>query len=115
MSFCLVQGKLIPAVFGHVFSELTTDITGLLEQQILSSDFNQVSEWLQCDRVVGTCDVASQLGGVQLDKDLRALTTYLSSHTSWPVRDKFSRLMQISTLLTLETVSLMCIASTYVD
>jgi len=47
-----------------------------------------------------------QLGGVQLDKDLRVLTGYLSSHTSWPVRDKFARLMQISTLLTLETVRL---------
>lgn len=81
-----VKGKLIPSVFDHVFSELTTDITGLLEQQILSCEFNQ-------------------LGGVQLDKDLRALTGYLSSCTNWPVRDKFSRLMQIATLLTLETVN----------
>ena len=30
---------------------------------------------------------------------------FLSSLTSWPVRDKFARLMQIATLLTLETVS----------
>lgn len=42
-SFLSIQGKLIPAVFGHVFSELTTDISGLVEQQILSSEFNQVS------------------------------------------------------------------------
>lgn len=46
VTFLSIQGKLIPAVFGHVFSELTTDITGLLEQQILSSEFNQVSAWL---------------------------------------------------------------------
>ena len=54
-----------------------------------------------------SCAPLSQLGGVQLDKDLRALTGYLSSCTHWPVRDKFSRLMQIATLLTLETVSLL--------
>lgn len=41
------QDKLIPAVFGHVFSELTTDIAGLLEQQILSSEFNQVSHHVE--------------------------------------------------------------------
>lgn len=105
-----MQGQLIPCVFGHVFSELTTDITGLLEQQILSCEFNQVHIntsgtgplSCMCSHVIPL----SQLGGVQLDKDLRALTGYFSSCTNWPVRDKFSRLMQIATLLTMETVSL---------
>lgn len=81
-----IKVKLIPAVFEHVFSELTTELAVLLEQQILSCQFNQ-------------------LGGVQLDKDLRSFTSYLSSLTSWPVRDRFTRLMQIATLLTLETVN----------
>jgi hypothetical protein len=81
-----IKVKLIPAVFEHVFSELTTELAVLMEQQILGCEFNQ-------------------LGGVQLDKDLRSLTSYLSSLTSWPVRDRFTRLMQIATLLTLETVN----------
>ena len=37
-----MQVKLIPAVFEHVFSELTTELAVLLEQQILSCQFNQV-------------------------------------------------------------------------
>ena len=39
---CL-QGRLLPAVFGHVFSELTTELTALLEQQIFSCAFDQVT------------------------------------------------------------------------
>ena len=32
------------------------------------------------------------------------LVAYLSSQTNWPVRDKFSRLMQMATILNFETV-----------
>ena len=46
-----------------------------------------------------------QLGGVQLDKDTRTLVGYLSAQTQWPVRDKFARLTQIITILSLDTVS----------
>lgn len=45
-----------------------------------------------------------QLGGLQLDRDLRSLLGYLSSLTPWPVRDKFARLSQIATILSLEKV-----------
>ena len=45
-----------------------------------------------------------QLGGVQLDKDLRLLVGYFSSQTQWPVRDKFARLMQMATILNFEVV-----------
>ena len=48
-----------------------------------------------------------QLGGVQLDKDLRVLVGYLSSLTQWPIRDKFAKLVQMSTILGLDTVSLL--------
>lgn len=99
-------------MFEHVFSEITAEVTVLLEQQIFKCDFNQVSictviSWAppQAHTLSPLKKSRPQLGGVQLDKDLRVLTGYLSSHTSWPVRDKFARLMQISTLLTLETVS----------
>ena len=45
-----------------------------------------------------------QLGGVQLDKDLRLLVGYFSAQTQWPVRDKFARLMQMATILNFEVV-----------
>ena len=36
------QEKLLPSVFGHVFSEMTAEVAALLEQQIMSCEFNQV-------------------------------------------------------------------------
>lgn len=48
-----------------------------------------------------------QLGAIRFDRDLRAVTAYLSSQTLFgDVRDKFTRLQQISTILNLDTVSL---------
>ena len=46
----------------------------------------------------------SQLGGLQFDKELRALVGYLTNATEWTVRDKFARLTQIATILNLEKV-----------
>ncbi|KAH9495948.1 Cleft lip and palate associated transmembrane protein 1 [Bulinus truncatus] len=40
----------------------------------------------------------NRLGGLQFDKELRSLVGYLSSVTTWTVRDKFSRLMQMATI-----------------
>ncbi|KAJ3558060.1 hypothetical protein NM688_g1138 [Phlebia brevispora] len=46
----------------------------------------------------------SELGAVRFDRDLRAVTTYLSSQTAFgDVREKFLRLQQISTLLNLDS------------
>ncbi|CAL1703812.1 unnamed protein product [Somion occarium] len=46
----------------------------------------------------------SELGAIRFDRDLRAITSYLSSQTAFgDVRDKFVRLQQISTLLNLDT------------
>jgi len=47
-----------------------------------------------------------QLGALFFDKELRSLVNYLTSITSWTVRDKFSRLMQMSTALNLEQVKI---------
>lgn len=46
----------------------------------------------------------SKYGGLQLDKELRFLVNYLTSLTSWSTREKFSRLSQISILLSLENL-----------
>ena len=51
-----------------------------------------------------------QLGAVRFDRDLRAIMAYLSSQTNYgDIREKFLRLMQISTLLNLDNVRLACI------
>ncbi|XP_073312183.1 conserved oligomeric Golgi complex subunit 4-like [Primulina huaijiensis] len=47
----------------------------------------------------------SQLGGLQLDRDTRTLVSHFSSMTQRTVRDKFSRLTQMATILNLEKVS----------
>ena len=53
-----------------------------------------------------------QLGGLQFDKELRVLVGYLTSVTTWTIRDKFARLTQMATVLNLERVSLLVF---YVD
>lgn len=45
-----------------------------------------------------------QLGGLQFDKELRSLIAYLTTVTTWTIRDKFSRLSQMATILNLERV-----------
>ncbi|KAF9590294.1 hypothetical protein IFM89_032302 [Coptis chinensis] len=47
----------------------------------------------------------SQLGGLQLNRDVRALVSHFSSMTQRTVRDKFARLTQMATILNLEKVS----------
>lgn len=47
----------------------------------------------------------SKYGGLQLDKEIRHLINYLTSQTTWSTREKFSRLSQISILLSLENLT----------
>lgn len=81
-----LKGSLLVQVFGQVVIDVAGELALLLEAQLFKCTFNQ-------------------LGGVQLDRELRALIAYISSMTQWPVRDKFSRLQQVVTILTLETLS----------
>ena len=46
-----------------------------------------------------------QLGGLHFDKELRALVGYLTSVTTWTIRDKFARLTQMATILNLDRVA----------
>lgn len=43
-----------------------------------------------------------QAGGLIFDKEVRSLSSYLANATSWSVRDKFVRLTQIATVLSIE-------------
>ncbi|XP_020273551.1 conserved oligomeric Golgi complex subunit 4-like [Asparagus officinalis] len=47
----------------------------------------------------------SQLGGLQLDREVRALVNHFSEMSQRPVRDKFARLSQMTTILNFERVS----------
>ncbi|KAJ3592861.1 hypothetical protein NHX12_005199 [Muraenolepis orangiensis] len=47
----------------------------------------------------------SRLGGLQFDKELRSLVAYLTTVTTWTIRDKFARLTQMATVLNLERVT----------
>ena len=51
------------------------------------------------------CVLALQLGGLQFDKELRSVVGYLTSVTTWTLRDKFARLTQMATILNLERVT----------
>lgn len=48
--------------------------------------------------------LSPQLGGLQFDKELRSLIAYLTTVTTWTIRDKFARLSQMATILNLERV-----------
>lgn len=47
----------------------------------------------------------SQLGGLQLDRDVRLMLSTLADLTQKPVRDKFSRIAQTAILLGLESLN----------
>ena len=72
---------------------------GVFEAAVLSS----------IDKVVARMEAAvaqkrfTQLGGLQLERDVRALVVGLSDLTSRSVRERFSRLQQTATVLGLES------------
>jgi len=71
--------------YDGLVSILTNEVTSQLEKVVLKSSF-------------------SRLGGLLFDREVRSLVSFLSNVTTWSVRDKFSRLTQMSTVLNLETV-----------
>lgn len=57
---------------------------------------------LQLEKAV-TKTSFNRLGGLQFDKEVRGLSSFLASVTSWSIRDKFSRLQQMAAILNIET------------
>ncbi|XP_029840980.2 conserved oligomeric Golgi complex subunit 4 [Ixodes scapularis] len=80
------KDDLIPANYDSLVNLTAAETTFQLEKTIFKSSFNR-------------------LGGLQFDKELRYLISYMTSVTTWSIRDKFSRVSQISTLLNMEMVS----------
>ncbi|CAH1779240.1 unnamed protein product [Owenia fusiformis] len=80
------KASLTGSNYDRLVSELTNEVTAQLEKDVKKTTFNR-------------------LGGLQFDKDLRSLVGYLTSVTTWTIRDKFARLTQMATILNLERVS----------
>ncbi|KAL0275674.1 UNVERIFIED_CONTAM: hypothetical protein PYX00_003462 [Menopon gallinae] len=78
--------SLTPSNYDTLVNVLTSEVTRHFEKVVAKAKFNR-------------------LGGLVFDKELRALVSFLTSATSWSVRDKFTRLVQISTLLNLDRLS----------
>uniref|UniRef100_A0A665T999 Conserved oligomeric Golgi complex subunit 4 n=1 Tax=Echeneis naucrates TaxID=173247 RepID=A0A665T999_ECHNA len=77
---------LSPVIYDHLTSRMTTLISSEMEKTVLKCSF-------------------SRLGGLQFDKELRSLVAYLTTVTTWTIRDKFARLTQMATILNLERVT----------
>jgi hypothetical protein len=75
--------RMSPESFDHLVSYLTNTVANTLERAVLKSRF-------------------TRLGGLQFDRELRALVNFLTSVTSSTVRDRFAKLHQINTVLNLE-------------
>ncbi|XP_076989110.1 conserved oligomeric Golgi complex subunit 4 isoform X2 [Tamandua tetradactyla] len=80
------KASLSPVIFDSLTSLMTSLVAVELEKVVLKSTFNR-------------------LGGLQFDKELRSLIAYLTTVTTWTIRDKFARLSQMATILNLERVT----------
>ncbi|XP_062465257.1 conserved oligomeric Golgi complex subunit 4 isoform X2 [Pezoporus occidentalis] len=79
------KAGLSPVIYDTLTGLMTSLIAIELEKVLLKSTF-------------------SRLGGLQFDKELRSLIAYLTTVTTWTIRDKFARLSQMATILNLERV-----------
>lgn len=81
-----VKPMLTPANFDALVGLVADAVAARIEATVTQKRFNQ-------------------LGGLQLDREARALVAHFGGLTQRAVRDKFARLTQIATVLNLETVS----------
>ena len=78
--------SLTQANFDSFVNIVASEVTLQLEKTVLKISFNR-------------------LGGLQFDKEVRSLSSFLTSLTSWTIRDKFSRLQQMASILNIETLA----------
>ncbi|CAG8628414.1 3762_t:CDS:10 [Funneliformis mosseae] len=72
--------------YNQIMMHILESVTNMWEKTVFGTKFNQY-------------------GALRFDKDLRSVSNYFSVKMQWPIRDKFTRLNQISTLLNLESLS----------
>ncbi|KAI8101797.1 hypothetical protein M9434_006863 [Picochlorum sp. BPE23] len=85
-AFTWLQNILSPELYDKVIESSVDKIVSRMEASVAQKQF-------------------SQLGGLQLEKDVRSLIIGLSESTTVSMRDKFSRLQQIATVLGVETAA----------
>nr|CRZ23295.1 BMA-COGC-4 [Brugia malayi] len=71
-------------------------------QELLVAVCAEVS--MQFERVIMK-NVYNRLGGLQLDKDFRSLSSYLTNIAGWVVREKCTRLSQIVSIINVDSVA----------
>ncbi|TPX30987.1 hypothetical protein SmJEL517_g05574 [Synchytrium microbalum] len=83
----------------------------LYQKSYTENNYNQTMAYIvdflakDWERLLWSNHRFNQYGALRLDKDLRAITAYLSSKTQWTSRDKFARLNQMCMLLNLDNVN----------
>ncbi|XP_010878316.1 conserved oligomeric Golgi complex subunit 4 isoform X2 [Esox lucius] len=86
----------------QLMAEFKTGLSPVIYDTLTSLMTSLVS--MEMEKTVLKCNF-SRLGGLQFDKELRSLVAYLTTVTTWTIRDKFSRLTQMATILNLERVT----------
>ncbi|CAL8243235.1 unnamed protein product [Lota lota] len=86
----------------QVMVEFKTGLTSASYDTLTSLMTSLVA--IEMEKTVLKCTF-SRLGGLQFDKELRSLVAYLTTVTTWTIRDKFARLTQMATVLNLERVT----------
>ncbi|GFT96598.1 conserved oligomeric Golgi complex subunit 4 [Nephila pilipes] len=82
-------------------SHIITDDEFVLVKQMMKVDLIQNS----IIRQSLTTSNFDALGGLLFEKELRLIIAYLTTVTTWTIRDKFARLTQIASILNLENVN----------
>uniref|UniRef100_A0A3Q3PZL3 Conserved oligomeric Golgi complex subunit 4 n=1 Tax=Monopterus albus TaxID=43700 RepID=A0A3Q3PZL3_MONAL len=86
----------------QLMAEFKTALSPVIYDTLTSLMTSLIS--IEMEKTVFKCSF-SRLGGLQFDKELRSLVAYLSTVTTWTIRDKFARLTQMATILNLERVT----------
>ncbi|KAI4831008.1 hypothetical protein KUCAC02_002609 [Chaenocephalus aceratus] len=86
----------------QLMAEFKTAMSAVIYDTLTSLMTSLIS--IEMEKTVLKCSF-SRLGGLQFDKELRSLVAYLTTVTTWTIRDKFARLTQMATILNLERVT----------
>ncbi|KAM9545047.1 conserved oligomeric Golgi complex subunit 4-like isoform 1-T1 [Salvelinus alpinus] len=86
----------------QLMAEFKAGLSSVIYDTLTSLMTSLVS--MEMEKTVLKCTF-SRLGGLQFDKELRSLVAYLTTVTTWTIRDKFARLTQMATILNLERVT----------
>ncbi|XP_051920152.1 conserved oligomeric Golgi complex subunit 4 [Hippocampus zosterae] len=86
----------------QLMAEFKTSLSPVIYDTLTSLMTSLIS--IEMEKTVLKCSF-SRLGGLQFDKELRSLVAYLTTVTTWTIRDKFARLTQMATVLNLERVT----------